>query len=130
MAKRRFFERVRARFSRDKEEFWKPRAIAAVNEIDWQLLYGNDGEPDRIRLSDERYDDMPVGFNAITPERVLALGERIGYDNLTAAIREKIYMQDLYWSGDDRDRAKATERWLHRRDDLPDWFYWYHSYSS
>lgn len=127
MAKRKFFERLRARFARDKVAFWKPRAIKALNEIDWETLYGDDGAPDRVRLSDEEYDDMEIGYNPITPERVLALGERIGYDNLTAAIREKIYIQDLYWNGDEN---KATQRWLHRRDDLPDWFWWYHGYSS
>lgn len=139
MAKRKFFERLRGRFARDKVDFWKPRAIKALNEIDWQTLYGDDGAPDRVRLSDEEYDDMEVGYNPITPERVLALAEDkydrngnlirkgIGYDQLTAAIREKIYMQDLYWNG---DTDKATNRWLHRRDDLPDWFYWYHGYTS
>lgn len=128
MAKRRsLFDRLRGRFARDKDAFWKPRAIKAINEIDWQLLYGDDGAPDRIRLSDEQYDDMEVGFNAITPERVLELGERIGYDQLTAAVKEKIYIQDLYWQGEE---DKATSRWLHRRDDLPDWFWWYHGYSA
>lgn len=127
MAKRRRFEKLRGRFARDKEAFWKPRAIQAANELPWELLYGDDGAPDRVRLSDEEYDDMDIGYNAITPERVLKLGERIGYDALTAAIREKIYIQDLYWQGDE---DKASRRWLHRRDDLPDWFWWYHGYSS
>src|SRR4029077_1928238 len=121
-------EKIQSATSRDKEAFWKPRAIAAINEVHWETLYSDDGRPNRLRLSDPRYDDMPPDENPITGERVLALGERIGYDELTAAVREKIYMQDLYWERNERD--KATRRWLHRREDLPDWFWWYHGVSS
>jgi hypothetical protein len=132
-----FFERLRGLIARDKEAYWKSRAINAVNEVQWELLYGDDGAPDRVRLSDEQYDDVApgnnepgIGYNPITPERVLALGDRIGYEALAQAVRDKIAMQDLYWQGGKRAETRATELWLHRRDDLPDWFWWYHGYSS
>ena len=125
------YERRKERQAADKEAFWKPKAIKAINQVDWELLYMDDGSPDRERLSDPRFDDYHPDFNNITPERVLALGERIGYDKLTRFVREKIYMQDLYWGG---DWDGATNRWMtvwhHDSEKLPDWFWWYHGYAS
>jgi hypothetical protein len=121
---KRLKERVGGRLARDKEEFWKPRAIAAINEIDWELLYVDDSyHPSQ----DGDVDDREPSFNRITPERVLALGEVIGYDKLTAAVREKKYLQDLYW---DNETDRATSRWLHRTEGLPSWFWWYHGVNS
>lgn len=117
------YERRKANQSADKVAFWKPRAIKAINRIDWEFMYVDDGDPNRLRMTDVRYDDIPPGYNPITPERVLAFGERIGYDKLTAAIREKEYIQDIWWRG---DWETATERWEHRPEGLPDWFWWYH----
>lgn len=117
-------ENIQARLARDKEAFWKPRAIAAINEIDWELLYVNDS--DRPSQGGD-VDDRTPDFNAITPERVLALGESVGYDVLTAAIREKKYLQDLYWAGEEN---RATDRWLTHQDGLPSWFWWYHGVNS
>src|SRR5579859_2064620 len=77
------YERRKSRHATDSDAFWKRRAIKAINEIDWTFLYIDDGSPGRERLSDTRYDDMAPNHNAITPERVLALGERIGYEQLT-----------------------------------------------
>lgn len=121
---RRIGERVRGRLAKDKNEFWKPRAIAAINEINWRLLYVDDSDrPSQGSDVDDRIPDE----NPITPERVLALGEVIGYDKLTAAVREKIYMQDLYWNN---ETDRATNRWLHHTEGLPSWFWWYHGVNS
>jgi hypothetical protein len=129
------YERLKSNRIKDKAGFWKPRAIRAINELDWENLYVDDGDPNRIRFSDRRYDDIPINYNPITPERVLRLGERVGYDVLTKSIREKIYLQELYWegvgiSGTSSERRSATERWLHRPQGLPDWFWWYHGIFS
>jgi hypothetical protein len=122
------YERRAERRAEDKRAFWRPRVIKLINRIDWEILYEDDGAPDRERLSNPLWDDQEIGFNAITPERVLELGEQVGYDRLAAALREKINLQDLYWNG---AWDKATSRWLtevYQRDSqrLPDWFFWYH----
>lgn len=123
------YERKSSKRASDKTAFWKPRAIRAINEIDWEYLYIDDGDPDRVRFSDRRYDDIAPDYNPITPERVLAFGERIGYEALTKAVREKIYLQDLYWEGI-QYHNQASYRWRHRDEGLPDWFWWYHGVFS
>lgn len=125
------YERRKARRTTDTDTFWKQRAIRAINEIDWTFLYIDDGSPGRERLSDTRYDDITPDHNAITPERVLALGERIGYQQLTKMVREKKYIQDLYWEADFDDATnRYLDIWRHDTHKLPDWFWWYHGFSA
>lgn len=89
-----------------KERYWKPKAVALINEINFPLFYGEDQ----------------------TPEKVLALGETHGYDKLVRNLREKMYMQDLYWED---DKTGATNRYLYNRDrSFPDWFWYYHGFNA
>jgi hypothetical protein len=101
----RLRDNLRESLPGSREGYWKPKAIALINDINFPLFYG----PEQ------------------TPEKVLALGEEYGYGKLVKALREKMYTQDLYWE-DDKDGA--TNRWLHRDQNLPDWFWWYHGFNA
>lgn len=94
------------------EAYWRPKAEELIEEINFPLFYG------------------------IESEEVLELGDEYGYDRLTANLRTKQYMQQLYW--DDR-RDEASELWVNRDLDFDEaltydwrkrewvpWFWWYH----
>jgi hypothetical protein len=86
-----------------KREYWRPKALALIREIQFPLMY-------RIPNRD-----------------ITDLGEEYGWDRLTKALRIKQQMEDLYW---DNDRDKAHRLWLKRDADFPEWFWWYHIYNA
>lgn len=86
-----------------KREYWRPKALALIDEVNFPIFYGR-SESD-----------------------VLALGDEYGWDTLTKNLRYKREMEDLWWDGYER---KAHQMYLDADDDFPDWFWQYHAYDA
>jgi hypothetical protein len=123
---------ARGRFVRwteeDKDDYWKPKARELAKSIPWHILYvDDDGENSYFGSESPDVDDIAPNHNPINVNRVMAIGERIGYDVLTRALREKKYLQLLYWN---QEEDRASFRWRHREGGLPGWFWWYHGVNA
>lgn len=95
------------------DAYWESQAYRLIRELDVEFFYGTD------------HTSQPH-WKGATEEEYLALGEQIGWMELTRQLLIKQQMQDLYWDDERGDREAATYLWTQRDENLPEWFWGYH----
>lgn len=95
------------------DAYWQSQTERLLREMDVEFFYGTD------------HESQPNWMGAYE-EEYLALADQIGWHELYRNLLIKQKMQDLYYDDEEGDRYAATNMWVNRPENVPEWFWSYH----